>query len=144
MVSAGRLDVDSRGLLVLTNDGELANRIMHPKFEINKVYETTSNSIIDDKSLESLRKGIILDGKKTKPAKIEIISRTKQKTVLQIIIHEGRNRQIRRMFSLIGHGVADLVRTNLGNLSLKGLGEGEIMKLTERELAELRKILKMN
>jgi|SRR3989344_1185616 len=143
VVPAGRLDTDSRGLLILTNDGELCNRIMHPRYEIDKVYEVKINGNVPDEKIIQLRKGVKLEDGRTRPCKVEIVERKKGLTVLRMTLHEGKKRQIRRMIQAINFHVNDLVRIRIGNLSIKNLKEGGYRELTPKEVNELKKILKM-
>jgi 23S rRNA pseudouridine2605 synthase len=131
----GRLDADSSGLILLTNDGELANRLTHPGFEVPKTYRATlSGRSISDDSLQRLRDGVQLDDGQTAPAQVR---RTGEREI-ELTIHEGRNRQVRRMFAGVGHRVIALRRVRFGPLSLDGLGEGEYRRLDERETELLR------
>jgi 23S rRNA pseudouridine2605 synthase len=114
----GRLDLDTEGALLLTNDGELAQKILHPSHEVNKTYLARVKGHPDKKKLDALSKGIELDGKQTWPAFIEVLESKSQCTTIQIIIHEGRKRQVRKMFEAIGHPVQKLKRTAYGNLKL--------------------------
>ncbi len=138
----GRLDRASRGLLLLTNDGELAYRLLHPKYHVEKRYIVLVEGSPSEEKLNKLRRGIYLypEGK-TLPCKIRVIERTKWHTKLEVILREGRKRQIRRMFKKIGHPVKDLVRVAMGPLTLKGLPEGHFRYLTEEEVAQLKKLV---
>src|SRR5258708_11692453 len=137
----GRLDYDSEGLLLLTNDGELAARLMHPSHEIEKVYEARVRGVPAAEDLERLARGVVLDGKRTAPAKIRVADRPakvtasgNEQTFVEIVLHEGRQRQARRMFASIGHPVARLRRMRIGPIAdeqipighWRGLGEGEL------------------
>jgi pseudouridine synthase len=135
----GRLDYDTEGLLILTNDGDLANKLMHPKFAIDKVYHVKVNRSIDENSIERLAEGIKIDGKKTAPAKIFIIPHTENKE-FKITIHEGRNRQIRKMMEAAGYFIRKLRRIEYAELNIKGLKKGEWRNLTEYEIKQLKKI----
>lgn len=134
----GRLDMDSEGLLLFTNDGEFANHLMHPKHEIDKVYhvEVTGYS---DTGFNKLKRSIVLDGYRIAPPDVSILSRSGEKASLEIIIHEGRNRQVRRMCARAGMSVKKLVRVREGNLSLGELSPGKWRYLTENEITELKK-----
>lgn len=136
----GRLDYDTSGLILLTNDGEFANLLMHPKSQIEKVYVAKVQGIPEKEKLNLLRKGIMLEDGKTAPAKVKVLSIDKRKktAIIEIIIHEGRNRQVRRMFSHIGHPVLKLKRERYGFLTLKGLNAGEARELTPHEVKQLR------
>jgi pseudouridine synthase len=143
----GRLDIESSGLLLLTNDGELSNRITHPKHGIPKKYEVTVTGTIDDAALAKLRKGIYLvdergprpTGKRTAGIDVEVIKRDRDRTRLMLNLHEGRNRQVRRMLAALGYPVRKLRRVTLGPLSLKGLRAGEWRDLLPKEIAMLKK-----
>jgi 23S rRNA pseudouridine2605 synthase len=136
----GRLDYDTSGLLLLTNDGEFANLLMHPSNEIEKVYVAKTKGIPSREKLTSLSRGIILEDGKTAPAKTKLLSVDKKKdtAIVEITIHEGRNRQVRRMFEAIGHPVLKLKREKYGFLTLNGLRTGEIRELTHHEVKQLR------
>jgi 23S rRNA pseudouridine2605 synthase len=120
----GRLDFNTSGLLILTNDGEIAYKITHPKHKVNKTYIAKIQGIPSQQKLALLRSGILLDNKKTNPAHIEIISNNSSSCRIKIIISEGRNRQIRKMFSSIGYQVISLQRISIGNLFLNKLAVG--------------------
>jgi len=138
----GRLDYDTSGLLVLTNDGEFANILMHPKNEINKVYVAKIKGIPLKENLRKLERGIRLEDGKTAPAKVTLISadNKKQSAIVEITIHEGINRQVRRMFEAIGHEVQKLKRERYGFLTLSGLRTGDARELTPHEVKQLRAI----
>lgn len=136
----GRLDYDTSGLLLLTNDGEFANLLMHPRNQIDKVYVAKTKGIPLRENLRKLEKGIRLEDGKTAPAKVKLLSvdKKKQTAIVEIIIHEGRNRQVRRMFEAIGHEVIKLKRERYGFLTLKGLSTGDARELTPHEVKQLR------
>ncbi|MDR6998596.1 23S rRNA pseudouridine(2605) synthase RluB [Neobacillus niacini] len=136
----GRLDFDTSGLLLLTNDGEFANLLMHPRNEIEKVYVAKVKGIPQKESLRKLEKGIRLEDGKTAPAKVKMLSldKKKQTAIVEILIHEGRNRQVKRMFEAIGHEVIKLKRERYGFLTLNGLTAGEARELTPHEVKQLR------
>ncbi|WP_040208286.1 23S rRNA pseudouridine(2605) synthase RluB [Neobacillus jeddahensis] len=136
----GRLDYDTSGLLLLTNDGEFANLLMHPKNEIDKVYVAKTKGIPQREDLRKLEKGIRLEDGKTAPAKVKLLSadKKKQTAIVEIAIHEGRNRQVRRMFEAIGNEVLKLKRERYGFLNLNGLKAGEARELTPHEVKQLR------
>lgn len=129
----GRLDKESEGLLLLTNDGPMSYRLTHPKFEHEKEYEVRTKDVIHDSSLEKMRTGVMIDGSKTKPAKIE---RTGP-NAFRIALTEGRNRQIRRMTSKVGSEVVRLVRVRITTLTDRSLKPGAIRPLTPQEKAQL-------
>ena len=133
----GRLDQDSEGALLLTNDGALTNKILHPRFEVNKTYEATVKGVPKAADLQRLEQGILLEGRKTWPAKLRVLHRRKGTTIIEIIIHEGKKRQVRKMFQAIGHPVLRLKRTAYGGLELGALGRGKYRFLTERDLKKL-------
>ncbi|WP_078380129.1 pseudouridine synthase [Sutcliffiella halmapala] len=136
----GRLDYDTSGLLIMTNDGDFANNLMHPTSEVEKVYVAKVKGIPSREAIRSLERGIKLEDGKTAPAKIKMISmeKTKQTAIFEVIIHEGRNRQVRRMFEAIGHPVMKLKRERYGFLTLQGLQAGEARELTPHEVKQLR------
>ena len=139
----GRLDMDSSGLLLLTNDGELANRLTHPRFEVHKTYEVTVSGRLDDEAVRRLSEGIFLPekddvGTRTGRSKLKLLGRDSTKTTMLMELREGRNRQIRRMMLRMGHPVRRLRRVAMGPLRLKGLGVGAWRELTSSELRELR------
>jgi pseudouridine synthase len=133
----GRLDYESEGLLLLTNHGELAFRLTHPRFQIKKVYQVKVKGEPDYSRLSRLKKGIILDGKKTAPAKIRILSVSSGESYLRVEIHEGRKREVRRMFEAVGHRVEELRRMRFDGLSLGKLKRGRWRYLTAREIEML-------
>lgn len=138
----GRLDYDTSGLLVLTNDGEFANLLMHPKNEIDKVYVAKIKGIPLKENLRKLERGIRLEDGKTAPARVKLLTadNKKQTAIVEITIHEGRNRQVRRMFEAIGHEVVKLKRERYGFLTLNGLRTGDARELTPHEVKQLRAI----
>jgi 23S rRNA pseudouridine2605 synthase len=132
---AGRLDYDSTGLLILTNDGNLTYRLTHPRFEHEKEYIVTVNGKLDDADKEKLEKGIELDDGITYPALIKEVPDAAY--TYSITIHEGRHRQVKRMFASIGHEVKTLKRIRIGRLEMGDLAEGELKKLTQAEIGKL-------
>jgi len=130
----GRLDLDTEGALLLTNDGELAHRLLHPSFEITRTYEAVVRGRPEKRNLARLAGGIMLEGRRTSPAAIKVLAAGAGETTVRIIIHEGRKRQVRKMFEAIGHRVLHLKRTAYGDLTLRGLGTGEFRILTTRDL----------
>lgn len=133
----GRLDYDTEGLLLLTNDGEVFNKVIHPRTEVYKTYLVEAKGNINMSTLNRLKRGIMLDDKMTLPAKAKIISADEYHTVLHFAIKEGRNRQVRRMFESVGHNVINLKRIRLGELTLEGLEVGEYRTLTKKEIKYL-------
>ena len=141
----GRLDADSKGLLLLTNDGDLTNRLTHPRYGVSKTYRAVVDGSVNPKELEQLEKGIWLadkqgEGFKTGRSRIRIVKRMREKSILEITIREGRNRQVRRMLASVGHKVKDLTRVKMGPLSLEGLAPGQFRELTPREVKELQRL----
>lgn len=136
----GRLDYDTSGLLIMTNDGEFANLLMHPRYEIDKVYVAKVKGIPERRELKKLEQGVMLEDGMTKPAKIKMLSlNKKQKTsIIELTIHEGRNRQVRRMFDKIGYPVLKLKRERYAFLDLRGLQPGGFRELTPHEVKKLR------
>lgn len=139
----GRLDMDTEGLLVCTNDGELALRLAHPRYGVEKEYQVIVTGIPDDKALQKLRDGVFFDGRKSLPAKVDVIhAELKSNTTgLRITIHEGRKRQVRLMCELVGHPVTSLKRVRYGPLYVKGMRSGECKLLGKKEVDELRKMV---
>lgn len=137
LYTVGRLDYDSEGLIIVTNDGELANRLTHPSHEIKKTYYCICRGAVDEETLEKLRSGVELDGKKTAPARIKTLKAGENDTTLLIEIGEGRNRQIRRMFEEAGFEVVFLRRDKIGSLTTEGLKAGQWRYLTDEELKQL-------
>lgn len=133
----GRLDKDSEGMLLLTNDGDFANHIMHPKKHINKVYRVTVRPAITEEMVEKLQTGIVLDGRKTAPAQVRVVTKQEGRVVLEIVIREGRNRQIRRMCESLGLEVARLKRIAIGTVKLGGLKQGMYRDLSADEVKRL-------
>ena len=133
----GRLDRDSEGLLLLTNDGEFANHIMHPKKHVNKVYRVTVRPTITEEMVEKLQTGIVIDGRKTAPAQVRVMTKQEGRVVLEIVIREGRNRQIRRMCESLGLEVARLNRVAIGTVKLGGLKQGMYRDLSADEVKRL-------
>ena len=137
----GRLDKDSSGLLLLTNDGEAAYRLTHPKFEIERVYQVAIRGSLKEGDRSTLAKGIILEGERTSPCEINIIKRSINKTIVSVKLHEGKKRQIRNMFQKFGYNVLKLKRLRFGPLELKGLDVGEHRSLTTHEIKNLKSVL---
>ena len=133
----GRLDYDTEGLLIFTDDGDLAFRLTHPKNEIPKTYLVRIEGSIGDKELNRLRSGVELDGKLTGKSKIKVIETDKEFTKLHITINEGRNRQVRRMFECVGKQVDFLKRIRIGDLGLGSLARGKVRRLSEEEVLYL-------
>jgi 23S rRNA pseudouridine2605 synthase len=136
------LDLESEGLLLFTNDGELANRLMHPKYHKSKIYHVKIRGEVDAEKIEALGKPMMIDGYRTKPAGISVITRKQDYTVLAMELFEGRNRQIRKMCEQAGLTVKRLSRVSIGNLKLDGLPVGKWRYLDEREVEYLYKATK--
>jgi len=138
----GRLDYDSEGLLLLTNDGALAAELTHPRHEVERVYRVEVNGTPDARSLGRLSRGILLDGERTAPAKITVLFGETERAsgaVLLVTLREGRNRQVRRMCEAVGHPVKRLTRIRIGPLTDKGLRTGQVRELTPAEVRALKK-----
>ncbi|WP_221565267.1 pseudouridine synthase [Alkalihalobacillus sp. TS-13] len=138
----GRLDYDTSGLLILTNDGDFANTLMHPKYHVEKRYVAKVKGIPSKLEIRQLSKGIMLDDGKTAPAKVKMksLDKKKQTAIIELTIHEGRNRQVRRMFEALGYPVQKLKREGYGNLDLRGLNPGDSRTMTPHEVKQLRNL----
>ncbi|WP_026694777.1 pseudouridine synthase [Peribacillus kribbensis] len=136
----GRLDYDTSGLLLLTNDGEFANLLMHPRNEVEKVYVAKIKGMILRETVRKIERGIKLEDGMTAPAKVKVLSADKKKgtSIVEISIHEGKNRQVRRMFEAVGHQVMKLKRERYAMLDLSGLQPGDSRELTPHEVKQLR------
>ena len=130
----GRLDYESEGLMLLTNDGELAFHLTHPSFEIEKVYRVLVKGVVSDKSIGYLLAGVTIEGKKASADKVEIVEAQENNTWIDITIHEGRNRQIRKMCEAVGYPVLRLIRTKLGPWELGDLASGKTRQLKQSEV----------
>lgn len=135
----GRLDKDTTGLIIITNDGDLTYRLTHPKYEKKKTYEALVKGKITSKELERLKKGVVLDGKKTARAGVRLVGLKGNNSIVEISLVEGRKRQVKRMFEKVSHPVLKLKRTAESGLTLGDLREGEYRKLTKKEIRELLK-----
>lgn len=133
----GRLDRDSEGLLLMTNDGDFSNRMMHPRSEVSKTYRVTVRPPVTDDMISDLMSGIMLDGRKTAPCTVEIIEKDDTRVVLRFVLHEGRNREIRRMCEAVGLEVTRLKRVAIDTLKLGMLQQGKWRELTEQEVKRL-------
>lgn len=134
----GRLDKDTHGLLLLTNDGELTHKLIHPRYHVPKVYRLLIEGHTEKNQLERFRNGVLLDDGPTLPAEVKVIRESKEQTVLEVTLHEGRNRQIRRMCDVLGLQLLDLQRISFGPLSLGKLKIGEYKRLTDEEIVSLK------
>ena len=134
----GRLDWDTTGLLILTNDGDFTDKMIHPRNEIDKVYLARVKGIATKENLRPLTRGVVIDGKKTKPARYNIIKvdHEKNRSVVELTIHEGRNHQVKKMFESVGLLVDKLSRTRFGTLDLTGLRPGESRRLNKKEISQ--------
>ena len=140
----GRLDYDTTGLLLLTNDGELANLLMNPTSEVDKTYIAKVKGKVTISSIQALRKGVVIDKIKTKKAKVKLksVDKVKETSIVEITIHEGKNHQVKKMFEVLGYKVIKLRREKYANLNLKGLLPGEYRKLSIKEVKILYSLCK--
>lgn len=136
----GRLDFTTEGLLILTNDGELANKLTHPRHEVGKRYLTIINDVLTADDVKKLEKGVFIEGGKTAPARVKILKSEPGRTELTIIIHEGRNHQVKKMFEAIEKNVIFLKRISVGDINLGTLKKGEYRHLTEEEVTYLKSL----
>lgn len=135
----GRLDMDTSGLLVLTDDGELANRLTHPSFGVEKEYLARIHGLPSMETLNQLARGVKLEDGMTAPAQVRLVKGGRPTSVVSLTIKEGRNRQVRRMMTVVGHKVVSLKRVRFGPLTLTGMKAGEWRKLTAAELSQLKR-----
>jgi 23S rRNA pseudouridine2605 synthase len=139
----GRLDYESEGLLLLTSDGDLAARLTHPSHEVEREYHARVRGVPDRHSLERLAKGVVIDGRKTSPAEVKLVKVLEadggDDAVMSIVLHEGRNRQVRRMCEAIGHPVVRLRRVRIGPITDDHIRPGEFRELDAKEVAALRR-----
>lgn len=135
----GRLDYDTSGLILLTNDGEFTNQLNHPRHEVDKVYVAKVKGVPTNAMLSPLKKGVKIDGRMTAPARYEILStdRKADTAIVSLIIHEGRNHQVKKMLKEVGFPVMKLKREQYGNLTLKGLKPGQYRSLSQKEVRQL-------
>ena len=140
----GRLDYDATGIILLTNDGYLTNKLMHPSSNIEKTYVVKVKGLVTGIDLKKLRNGVIIDNYKTAKAKVKLkkYDKAKDKSLVEITIHEGKNHQVKKMFEAVGHDVEKLKREKYANLDLTGLKSGEYRKLTNKEIAILYSLIK--
>ncbi len=143
LVPVGRLDMYTSGALILTNDGDFVYKLTHPKHEIDKTYTVTIKGIVKKEEIEQLKKGIKIEDYLTKPAKVKILKTDEEKNIsrLEITIHEGKNRQVRKMCEAIGHKVLALHRSKIGNIIVKDLPLGKWRYLTKKEVDNFSKYL---
>ncbi len=133
----GRLDTETEGLLILTNDGEFANRLAHPSYEVPKTYLAEVEGLVNPATLKRLRHGIALDDGPVKPSSVKLVSTSGEKSLVKITLHEGRNRIVRRTMEAVGHPVRRLSRTGIGPVRLGTLKVGDLRDLTRDELGGL-------
>ena len=136
----GRLDFDSEGLLLLTNDGDMMNSLLHPSHEVDKTYLAKVSNRVEEESIRRLRAGVLLDGRLTSPAHVRVVRYEAFDTVLLVTIHEGRYRQVRRMFEAVGHQVVQLKRVGFGPIQLGDLPRGTWRQLTPNEIRKLKEL----
>ncbi len=137
----GRLDFDSLGLLLLTNDGQLTNRLTHPRYGLPRTYKATIEGSISDEALKKLTRGVNLDDGPSGPSKVAVVSRKGRQSVVRITITQGRNRQVRRMISAVGYDVVHLIRTGFGTLMLGDLKLGRYRHIEDQELRDLKRLV---
>ena len=135
----GRLDADTTGALLLTNDGPLAHRLAHPRYGVEKVYEVEVAGMPGKDALATLREGVELDDGRTAPARARVLRRRRETTLLELVLHEGRKHQVKRMCETVGHPVRRLHRSRYAGLELRGLAPGEWRELTPAEVESLRR-----
>lgn len=139
----GRLDADTEGLLLLTNDGELAHRLLHPRYGIRRVYYATVKGHPSPRAIERLLKeGLVVEGRRVYPKSIKLLRKGPRESTFEVVVGEGRKREVRKLFVAIGHPVIKLKRVAFGPLTLRGLRPGEIRPLSARELEALKKAVK--
>ena len=138
VVPVGRLDADTTGALLLTNDGALAHRLAHPRYEVEKVYEAEVEGVPDAADLRRLREGVELEDGVTAPARVRALARRKGRALLELRLHEGRKHQVKRMCEAVGHPVRRLHRSRYAGLGIEGLAPGERRELTPAEVEWLR------
>ena len=136
----GRLDYNTDGLLIMTNDGDLANKLSHPRHHVDKTYRAKVSGVLSGKKLAALRKGVDIGGFITSPARVTLIKQTERSAIVEITIHEGRNRQVRKMMKAVGCPVQELTRIAIGDIQLARLKEGSYRKLTKQEIEYLKNI----
>lgn len=138
----GRLDKQSEGLMLMTNDGQIAHRLTHPRYAHEKVYDVILEGLINDRDLEQWRKGVVLDERLTAPAGIKVLQKSANESHLRVSLREGRKRQIRRIAAAFGHPVSSLIRIRIGPLELGDLQPGEWRHLSNNEVQRLRESVK--
>ncbi|MBL8049222.1 MAG: rRNA pseudouridine synthase [Chthonomonas sp.] len=139
----GRLDLDTEGVLLFTNDGELAARLTHARYAVDKEYLVKIHGVMPPEKLAKLRAGVWIEGGKTKPIQAELVHQSDKETVLRLTLHEGRNRQIRRMCEALGHDVMSLKRERIAFISVKGMALGECRTVGQKDIQRLRAMVKL-
>lgn len=139
----GRLDTDTEGLIILTNDGELTHRLTHPKYEVPKTYLVDCEGLLDNKTLKQLEKGVRLEDGPARADKVKLVMRSEAKSLVALTLHEGRNRIVRRMMDAVGHPVRRLSRTAIGPVTLGQLQVGAARELTRDELGALLDLVEL-
>jgi 23S rRNA pseudouridine2605 synthase len=140
VVPVGRLDYDTSGVLLLTDDGELANVLTHPRFGVEKTYRATVRGRLETGAVETILRGVRLEEGRAAPAQLRVVAVRRDVSLVDLTLHEGRNRQVRRMFEQVGHPVLALARLRFGPISLGELAPGTLRELTDRELGALHRI----
>jgi 23S rRNA pseudouridine2605 synthase len=135
----GRLDYNTTGILLLTDDGELANRLLHPRFGVDKTYRATITGQLSAADVRHLLEGLAMDDGRAAAAKVRVLAGRRDRSLVDVTLHEGRNRQLRRMFETLGHPVLELTRTRFGPLKLGALAPGHVRGLTEKEVEALQR-----
>ena len=133
----GRLDTDTDGLILLTNDGDFAQRLAHPSYEVDKTYVAEVEGVVRRATIQQLRAGVVLDDGPVTVTEAKVTSSHGERSIVELVIHEGRNRIVRRLLDHVGHPVRRLTRTAIGPVRLSGLRQGELRELDERELGTL-------
>lgn len=144
VVPVGRLDMDTKGVLLLTNDGELTYRLTHPSWNVEKTYIATVYGLISRQALYQLRRGVTLEDGVTAPAKVRVIRSSRIKSVVELTIHEGKKREVRRMLKAVGFPVMDLLRVRFAGIELSRIAEGDVRPLTSEEIKALKKLVKLS
>ncbi len=139
----GRLDAETTGAIILTNDSELVNRLTHPKYEVAKTYEVRVKGRVDGAAMEKLKRGVWLSEGKTGKAAVKVLKRSSTESTLQVTISQGLNRQVRRMMARVGYKVKALKRTAIGNIGIKGMARGRYKRLGKGQVAYLKRITGM-
>jgi 23S rRNA pseudouridine2605 synthase len=139
----GRLDADTTGAIILTNDSDLTNRLTHPRYELPKTYQVKIRGKMEGEEIDKLKKGVWLSEGKTERAAVKVLRKTNEETLLEISIRQGLNRQVRRTFAHLGYKVMALKRTQIGNIVLKGIAVGAYKRLTSAQISYLKKTTKL-